>query len=331
VYSKTPASIETAVRALFGELPAPGAAPVSIEGVGYDLVSQLMPAPSQPLVVRLLDTLPDPPLPPLTARVAVGPVLDRNGHPVPDGTTVDFVASWPGDSGPSLAASTSTRDGLATVALRLGRAGAVEVRAQAGQARSQQALLLEVASPPTATPLPTATPTPTNTPVPTDTATPTATATLAPTLTPLPAPTAAPSRTPAASSRASPPSITPDLPAAGPASRPGRRVDGLDLVVALGIVVLASGVGLGLHYRAGPSRRLRVGLLALIGGLAGYLLYAAGGLQPERWLLAGAVDVDHPASGTRLAVAALVFLGSLTALLADWAFQRGRRSRREQG
>ena len=319
VYSKIPASIEAAVRALFGELPAPGAAPVSIEGVGYDLVNQLMPAPSQPLVVRLLDTLPDPPLPPLTAHVGVGPLLDRNGHPVPDGTTVDFVASWPGDNGPSLPASTSTRDGLATITLRLGRAGMVEVRAQAGQARSQQALLLEVASPPTATPLPTDTPT--ATPVPTHTATPTATAAATPTLTRLPATTA----TPSLPAPASPSSIPATVSATGPASRPLRRVDGVDLAVALGIVLLAGSVGFGLRRGGGSSVWLRPALLAFIGGLAGYLLYAMGGLQPDRWWPAGTAAADLPAPGIRLALAGLVLLGSLIALLADRTFQRGRR------
>ncbi|MFC1976226.1 glycoside hydrolase family 3 protein, partial [Chloroflexota bacterium] len=51
VYSKIPPHIEAAVRALFGETDMPGASPVSVEGIGYQLVDVLAPNPTQNLPV----------------------------------------------------------------------------------------------------------------------------------------------------------------------------------------------------------------------------------------------------------------------------------------
>ena len=51
LYSKTAPHVESAVRALFGEADFPGASPVSIEGIGYELVDVLSPDPDHELMI----------------------------------------------------------------------------------------------------------------------------------------------------------------------------------------------------------------------------------------------------------------------------------------
>ncbi|MCC6605053.1 MAG: hypothetical protein IT327_17730 [Anaerolineae bacterium] len=104
LYSHNEAAIDTAVRALFQELPFSGAPPVNIAGTSYDLFVQTQPAASQiipltaakvnldsentavsatvnePFSVSVGDTL----------RLQTGIIIDNNGNPVPDGTVVRF-------------------------------------------------------------------------------------------------------------------------------------------------------------------------------------------------------------------------------------------------
>jgi beta-N-acetylhexosaminidase len=295
VYGKTAPFIETAVRALFGEAPAVGASPVNIEATGYDLAIQLSPDPGQPLAVSLAEELPENPLPPVTVQVSVGPVLDRNGHPVPDGTTVTFAASYRGGAGRPVSAIATTVGGMAGAALTLHDPGQVEILAQSGEAASHSPLLVTVAAPPT--PTPTTAPAPTPTPVPTPTAT------------------------------ATPILITPTpVPPAGAEGKMGstrpRPVDGRDLLAALSATLLAGIVGFSLRRRPGRSvaRQVRLGLLVLIGGLVGYLLYGAGWIRPEMWLLAEPGTLVQ-----RLSAAGLSFLFGLASLALERPV--GRRNR----
>ncbi|MCA9942417.1 MAG: hypothetical protein H6656_11755 [Ardenticatenaceae bacterium] len=99
LYSHNEAAIDTAVRALFQELPFVGASPVNIPGASYDLFLQTQPIASQiiqlsaanlntgassasnePFSVSVGDTL----------RLTTGTIVDNNGNPVPDGTVVRF-------------------------------------------------------------------------------------------------------------------------------------------------------------------------------------------------------------------------------------------------
>jgi hypothetical protein len=69
------------------------------------------------------------------------------------------------------------------------------------------------------------------------------------------------------------------------------------------------GFSLGQHTHKPLSRRVRLGLWTLIGGLLAYLLYGAGWLRPEQWLFARPdVLTGH------VAVAALAFVFGLAAL-----------------
>jgi hypothetical protein len=221
--------------------------------------------------------------------VSVGPVLDRNGHPVPDGTSVTFAASYRDGAGPATSSTATTSEGMAGATLTLPDPGQAEVLAQSGEAVSRSPLLVTVAAPPTLTPTTTLTPTPTATPTPTSTAT----------ATPLP------------------PTPTPVAPAGAEgktgSARP-RPVDGRDLLAALGATLLAGIVGFRLRRRPqrSASRWVRLGLLVLIGGLVGYLLYGAGRLRPETWFLA-----EPGALVQRLTVAGLAFFFSLASLALE--------------
>jgi beta-N-acetylhexosaminidase len=307
VYGKTGPFIEIAVRALFGEVTASGASPVNVEGAGYDLAIQLSPDPGQPLAVRPLEELPEDSLPPVMVHVGVGPVLDRNGHAVPDGTTVTFAASYQGGTGPMALATATTVGGMAEAIFNLPDPGRVEIVAQSGEATSQRPLLVTVAAPPTPTPTGTFTPTPTAlpsatpsaTPAPTTTPTPTSTPTLTPTSTPIPGEGAGEDT-------------------GGMKSRP---VDGLDLLAAFGATLLAGVVGFSTRRRPGrsASRQVRLALLVLIGGLAGYLLYGAGWLRPEMWLMP---DVESRLVVGRLTAAGLAFLLGLASLVLERPLDR---------
>jgi beta-N-acetylhexosaminidase len=163
LYSRQAPFIEVAARALFKEASPAGAPPVSVEGINYDLPIQLEPAPDQAITLTLRNA--DPALrfvPPMELELSTSIILDRNGHPVPDGTQVEFVGSWqdtPGDAAPRVSAI--TLNGVATGTLTVRDEGLLDIRVVAAQAESAELLSLTFARPtPTASPTtpPTATP-----------------------------------------------------------------------------------------------------------------------------------------------------------------------------
>ncbi|GAB4424113.1 MAG: hypothetical protein Kow0031_02950 [Anaerolineae bacterium] len=299
IYSKTTPHIEAAVRALFNESELQGASPVSVEGIGYELVDVLAPDPEENIPLELLSVEPEDGPAPVEVTVLAGPVLDHNGNPVPDDTPVQVSATLNGRAIDTRLGS--TQGGVISATLTLDEPGNVEISVASGLAESEDRLRVQVDTPPTATPLPptttpTATPpeaavedvtTPTPPPV---TATPTNQAETAATATPEPPPIVEPS-------------ANPQLPAA-------RRLDGLDLLIALAATLLAGIVAfwLGQMLRQTLSRRIRIALWIVVGGLTAYLLYGVGLLRPETWLL------DAPGvAAARLSLAALVFVCGLVA------------------
>jgi beta-N-acetylhexosaminidase len=292
VYSKTTPHIEAAVRAIFGEADLPGASPVSVEGIGYELVDVLAPDPAQDLLLELVNVAPESGEPPVSVQVRVGPVIDHNGNLVPDGTPVEVRAM----QGNQLITSeiVSTVAGLAGTALTLTDPGEIQISAIAGQAVNAADIPILVAAPPTATTAATALP-----PVSTVTGTPT-------TIPDTPTPTTTPTATPIAPIPESDPSPPLETPPGEP-----RPLDGVDLLLALGAALLAGLLGfwLGHQFHKPLSRRVRVALWTLIGGLLAYLLYGLGWLRPEQWLVE---EPGLPAS--RLAIVGLAFVFSLAAV-----------------
>ena len=175
LYSKTPAFVDVAARLLFKEILPEGASPVSIPGVGYDLISVTSPDPERE--IQVLINLPglglaEEPASPDSAQIPrfrigdtipiqTGIILDYNGNPIPDNTPVLFSVKENGAELPVI--TTVSTDGIAKNEIIVEQAGSLEIQALAGSAESV-ILTLEI-------PEEKSTPTPTPTVQPTESAT----------------------------------------------------------------------------------------------------------------------------------------------------------------
>ncbi len=162
LYSKASPFVEVAARLLFRELSPGGASPVSVPGIGYDLISVTAPDPQQ-IIPLFLDLPPDAaptalststpeptPIPLFgmgdTVAIRTGRILDHNGNPVPDGTVVRFNIGLSGETGILLRQEeTTTTGGVARITYRLEQPGLVEIRAQSDPAFFSEVLQLDVA------------------------------------------------------------------------------------------------------------------------------------------------------------------------------------------
>jgi beta-N-acetylhexosaminidase len=181
LYSKTPQFVDVAAYLLFQELRPVGALPISVMGV-YDLNNALFPDPNQVITLQLdvpsseNDQSTSTPLPPQPGEfhlgdvisVRTGIILDHNGHPVPDGTPVDFVINIGGEA-TSPRQQEVTTGGIARTTFQVATPGTIDIYAQTETARSNS-LRFDIPLPSgqdatlTPTPEPTSTPTPTPTP-----------------------------------------------------------------------------------------------------------------------------------------------------------------------
>lgn len=144
VYSKTRPFLDNAVRALFNAYTPFGAAPVNVPGTRFSNLSErLLPDSNRTLNLEITvdgqvavplpsdsgDEEGPPTLSGSAIRAQVGPILDYNGHQVPDGTSVEFVLSY-GDKDAQITESVPTRNGIAYFDLDPKRAGLVDVSAR---------------------------------------------------------------------------------------------------------------------------------------------------------------------------------------------------------
>ena len=141
LYSKPTAFIEYTARLLFKEATEMGHSPVSLPGVGYDLIEVTSPDPDQVISLRLY-TLSEGEI--ITKEIYdVGDILqietslivDANGNQVPDGTPVEFIIDFTGENIPSLEISTTTVNGLGKTTATLDRPGILTIRAESSTAR----------------------------------------------------------------------------------------------------------------------------------------------------------------------------------------------------
>lgn len=272
-YSRIEPFIRASVRALFGEFVPVGTPPVSVAGINYDLLTQTSPDPDQVIpLYYYIGELPEvgPPTPgppeedqstPEPPRLEVGDdlglrtgtILDRNGHAVPDGTTVQFIFTYP-QEGLEIPHMAVTREGVAETTVALDRTGQLDIFIQADPVPRTLALQITIQEGAPATIVP-VTPTPRPTairPTPTSTTEPE----LALAATPIPTP-------------------RPVNEGAG-TSGIAEGVGPLDLVLALlGVLITGSGAFYIVRLNHGlVSRALRLALWCAIGGLALYLVYA---------------------------------------------------------
>ncbi len=280
-YSRIDPFIEALVRALFSEFAPVGTSPVSVPGINYNLLLQTAPDPEQNLTLYYeISTdvqegeptpeatvageatpeataegqpTPTPPQPVVgdELKLRTGVIVDHNGHPVPDGTPVQFIFAYPREGlGNTIVAT--TQNGVAETTLTLDRTGQLDISLQADPV--PRTLVLQITIPEgepaiilTPTPLPSPTPTPT------------------PTSTPAPAPVIEDTPTP---------TLQPIQPEEEPTKpwQPGI----LDLILAMTSVLFVGGAGYStVRMKNGSvSRALRLALWCIVGGLTLYLAYA---------------------------------------------------------
>jgi len=192
LFSKSAPFVEVAARLLFQELTPAGALPVSVPGIGYDLLSATAPDPGQviqlyldlppaPTTTTVPTGTPEPTATPYfrvgdTVTVRTGVILDHNQNPVPDNTGVRFSLVQSGEGGVVQQVDAATVGGVARASFSIERAGLLEIHAASDPATTSVVLQLDINSEgisvtvvaPTSTAEP-ATPTPEITPTPEET------------------------------------------------------------------------------------------------------------------------------------------------------------------
>jgi beta-N-acetylhexosaminidase len=161
LYGKQPPFVEVAARLLFQESSPDGASPVSIQGLGYDLISVTAPDPNQIIPLSLdftsVPVATDAPTPVATAvplfkigdtiAIRAGPINDHNGKIVPDGTVVHFAMNVTGEGGGILQqADATTTAGTARVSFGLDKPGLLQIKATSEPAMISEVLQLDVSS-----------------------------------------------------------------------------------------------------------------------------------------------------------------------------------------
>jgi len=257
LYSRSSSFIEIAARILYHEIQPSGHLPVSVPGIGYEILEATSPDPNQVIHIyqdnqgasQILGTE-TPVSNPAALKVGdpislvSGIILDHNGNQVPDGTVVRFTLYHDGDSVPAQIVESQTSQGIARGNLLIDQSGEINLRAESGSAVTSDVLTFEI--PPesiTSTPL-----SPTQTPVPS------------------PTPTVVPTDTPTSTPQAT--VIPINVPNQG-------NVDFGDWMVALIVTAIISGVNYWLtNLKSGLRWGVRAALLPLIGGMFTYIYLA---------------------------------------------------------
>jgi beta-N-acetylhexosaminidase len=161
LYSKGPNFLDAAARVLFQEFTPAGALPVSVPGVGYEVLEATKPDPTQ--IIPLYQVIPGQPLPTTqvtttpypsaepskigdTINLQTGVIYDHNHNPVPDGTGVDFTFTIGGDNGSTQQNETTTAQGIARLSYRIDKSGKIQIGVSSDQANQSMTVTLNVPS-----------------------------------------------------------------------------------------------------------------------------------------------------------------------------------------
>ncbi len=265
VYSKTGPFLDAAVRVLFQEIPARGHSPVTIEGVGYDLFTVTQPDANQVIQLFIVsegaihsppNAAPQEMVVGQTLRLQTGIILDQNGHPVPDGTLVEFTQLDRINGFISLIAQRPTVNGIASLDYILeARTGQFRITAASGTAQTSLEVDIAIGDNVRVVVI---TPTPAPTPIPTSTPPPTATTTATVTISPTPA-------------------VTPTVNAAD--AELGVIIPLANVSMLLGLtagigLLVAAGILIGYNRHLPPTYLLQFVLWGIIGGLLAYLYFS---------------------------------------------------------
>jgi beta-N-acetylhexosaminidase len=162
VYSRTQPFLESAVRGLFRAFSPTGAPPVSVPGTRFgSLAERLAPDPARPVDLHLLspegrvlagEDAAEGAAPPVVeagqmVRIQAGPVIDRNGALVRNGTPVELTLAYPDSPEATEVLVVTTQNGMAVRDVVVNRGGMVRVSARAGDAVSAEDLSLSVQAP----------------------------------------------------------------------------------------------------------------------------------------------------------------------------------------
>jgi len=314
LYSQMPAFLDVAARVLMQELVPPGALPISLDAVGYDLITITSPDPEQVIDLELVlpeeepelaqtqtpmvIQTPEPtPLPSFnvgdTLTIRTGRIYDHNRNIVPDGTVVRFNFQISGEPGITQQFQTTTSGGVAYFNYRIETAGGLEISATSEPALRSETLQINI-SPEGITSVLSISPTPLVSPTPTASPTPEPTASQTPTIIPEP--------------------TYKHYPTLGE--------------WAVGVIVM--GVGfiftylIGFYWWGSPRWGLRSSLCALIGGLLAYTFLNLGTSGTKYWMME---------SGTVFVVEVIVvgLLIGWTGALIWWMRTAGRYPLKKRG
>ncbi len=289
LYSKSSRFVDVAARLLFGEIRPTGALPISVPGIGYDLITATSPNPNQVIPVTL--DIPTPavtegtstpeatPTPDIRVGnlipVRAGIILDHNDRPVPDGTEVQFIATYGGNVSPAPQTAT-TVNGIARMMIQVTLPGALDIRVTSDPATKSDIIHFDIPQ--------------------TNVEPGTATSTPEPTETPMPSPTA--TITPVVSPEAQ--------------TNPPKRPNMVDWIVA---ILLATTIGATFYRLSALFGYIRLGVrggfLALIGGLIAYSYLALS--------LPGSMSLLKATGGWGILLTTL--LGSTIGISAAWAWR----------
>ncbi len=299
LFSKTSEFVDTAARLLFQEITAEGVLPVSVPGIGYDLISRTAPNPNQIIPLKItspiietesteIEEIEVPIVPKIdlgaTISLETGVIYDYNMNPVPDGTIVRFLFSYLDIGSNVQQVEAITLKGIAKANYRVQNTGLVDIRVVSDPAYNSDVIQIEVPVPEGAE----ATIVVLSTPEMTETPTPTVSPTVQPT---------------------DEQAIITDLPPQLP-----RISDWLMMVIIISLI--SSVLFFFTRKKISPRWSLRWSLLAFIGGT---IVYALMGIL-------FALKFTWTNSLTSIDLMALTCLGALTGWFVGWVWYIRRNS-----
>jgi beta-N-acetylhexosaminidase len=151
LYDSGDAFVDMAAKLLFQEVTAVGSSPVSVPGIGYDLIEMTGPDPSQIIQLQIRPSevegegtqVPEGYMIGDDITIQTGVILDSNGHRVPDQTPVEFLVENSVENVSPIVVAASTYDGRAETTIRIEQAGLLTISASTGNARISDTLQID--------------------------------------------------------------------------------------------------------------------------------------------------------------------------------------------
>ena len=282
LYFPSESFVQTAFQALFRDLPASGASPVSVPALNYALALQTLPNPNQVISLNVVDARGQEMAIEEIRDIRKDDVIylrtsiiyDHNGRPVPDKTPVQFTLFYPQEDRTRLI-SAETKDGVAFTSVNLDRVGQLDITVESRPAPPLFHLQLTIREE----------------------------SVIMISITPTPPPADA-ELTPTQVASAQEAKLLPE-PLRLPAP---RRASLLTWGLMGGVICAVAGYWWGRERLGGLALRVRLSLWGAVGGLGAYVLFALG----HRWLWQARF---YALSGREFIAGAVALCGGAAALL----------------